>query len=302
MTKGWKIVYNQDTMSSRLVHLRLVFLVFGFLGVITLPSHPVLAVDAPDANWIPWEDEETIRRLQYPELYPPELLLPDLRTLPPTDLLLQILRGQGLTRLRFTNTIWNNGPGDLDMRAAPFPLPGAVQVSQVIRRTDDSEMFQPAGVFDYHDVHAHWHWEGFSVYQVWSLTPTGRLDQVVASSDKVGYCLLDMAPYPGSDAPPFPDGMTPSTRAQYGGCIWTHQGISAGWIDAYRSNIGGQYVDITGLPDGVYALQSTVDPENIIREGDETNNGAVVYFRLAGEMLEVLGEVYHPPLPGVEPR
>lgn len=265
-------------------------------------AREVHAVSIPTPDFVPLEDTETIRRLQFPELYPPDPILPDLRTLPPTDIQLEILRGLGVTRIRFTNTIWNSGPGDLEMRAAPFPLPGAVQVSQVIPLSDGTFIYRDAGVFDYHDVHEHWHWEGFSVYQVWSLTPDGMLNEVVAASDKVGYCLLDMAPYPGADAPPFPEGMAPSAHAQYGGCVWTRQGISAGWIDAYRSYIGGQFVVITGLPDGVYALQAIVDPGDIIEEGDETNNGGLVYFRLEGETLEVVGEAYHPPEPGVEPR
>ncbi|HLF90042.1 MAG TPA: lysyl oxidase family protein [Anaerolineales bacterium] len=276
----------------------------ALLNIATLPrpipenAHPFLA----QSEWIPLEDETFIQRLQYPEKFPPALHLPDLRSLPPTDLLLQILRGQGITRLRFTNTIWNSGPGALEMRAAPFPLPGAVQVFQVILRTDGTSIFQNAGLFDYHDVHGHWHWDGFSIYQVWSLTPGGALDQLVASSDKVGYCLIDMEPYPDTDAPPFPEGITPPAERQYTGCIWTYQGISAGWIDSYKSQIGGQYVDITGLPNGVYALQSIVDPDNIIREGDDTNNAVVVYFRLEGERLIVLGERYELPEPGQMPR
>lgn len=273
----------------------------GLVGVLLWPRG-ILANSQPDQGFVPLEDQATIHRLQFPEQYPPELILPDLRTLPPSELQLEILRGLDMTRIRFTNTIWNSGPGDLEMRAAPFPLPGAVQVTQVIHRTNDTTIYQSAGLFDYHDVHAHWHWDGFSSYRVWSLSSIGALDRVVASSDKVGYCLLDMAPYPGTDAPLFPEGTAPAARPQYGGCVWTRQGISAGWIDAYRSYIGGQFVVITGLPDGVYALQSVVDPDNIIEEGDETNNGAVVYFRLEGEMLEVLGEVYYPPKPGIESR
>lgn len=284
--------------------MKLRFSAIVWLGLVAVLIWPrgILANSLSDQGFVPLEDQATIHRLQFPEQYPPGLILPDLRTLPPTELQLEILRGLDMTRIRFTNTIWNSGPGDLEMRAAPFPLPGAVQVSQVIRRTDATILYQSAGLFDYHDVHEHWHWEGFSSYRVWALTPTGVLDRVVASSDKVGYCLLDMVPYPGTDAPPFPEGMAPAPHPQYGGCVWSRQGISAGWIDAYRSYIGGQFVVITGLPDGVYTLQSVVDPENIIEEGDETNNGSVVYFRLIGETLEVLEEVYHPPKPGMEPR
>jgi hypothetical protein len=268
---------------------------FFITAIYSRPSLAFQSEDRPVTDWVPVEDEEAIRRLQFPELYPPAALLPDLRTLPPTDLLLQILRGQGITRLRFTNTIWNSGPGHLEMRAAPIPLPGTVKVFQYIYRDDGSTIFQDAGLFAFHDVHGHWHWDGFGIYRVWSLTPEGGLDQVIASSDKVGYCLIDMAPYQGDDAPVFPEGLVPPVGRQYTGCIWTYQGISAGWIDSYKSHIGGQFVDITGLPSGVYALESTVDPDNIIREWDDGNNRAVVYFLLVGETVTVLGESYTPP-------
>ena len=286
----YNISVNLPHKSFRLAGLILVSL----LSLANLPPFGVAAT-ASAWEWIPVEDKTPTPHLQIPDLYVPQLILPDLRTLPPTDLLLQIVRGQGITRLRFTNTIWNSGPGHLEMRAVPFPLPGAVHVSQIILDEDGGEHFHEAGVFDYHDVHEHWHWEGFSLYKVWSLTPEGGLSEIVASSDKIGYCLLDMTPYPGTDAPPFPEGMAPAPHAQYGGCIWTRQGISAGWIDSYESHIGGQYVDITGLPDGVYALESVVDPDNIILEGDDMNNGARVYFRLTEETVIVIGETYTPP-------
>ncbi|MCI0526164.1 MAG: hypothetical protein L0Y56_01740, partial [Nitrospira sp.] len=179
--------------------VRLIWVVLAEMAILlnlaALPGPELIEDGTLSGGWIPIEDEEIIHKLQFPEMYPPVLYLPDLRTLPPTNLLLQILRGQGVTRLRFTNTIWNSGPGDLEMRAKPFPVPGAVHVSQYILREDGEGVLQEAGVFDYHDIHGHWHWEGFSIYQIWSLTPAGNLNRIVASSDKVGYCLIDMAPY-----------------------------------------------------------------------------------------------------------
>lgn len=248
--------------------------------------------DAHDPDWVPLEEEAAIHELQYPELHPPVPYLPDLRTLPPTDLLLQILRGQGVTRLRFTNTIWNSGPGHLELRATPSPLPGVVHVAQFILLSDGSAVQHAAGLFDFHEAHGHWHWVGFSVYQVWSVGSDGQLDELVASSDKVGYCLIDVAPYEGEQAAAHLNGPPAPLVRYYTGCVWQQQGISAGWTDSYKSHIGGQFVDITLLSAGVYALKSIVDPDNLIREVDDENNGAVVYFRLEGEKLEVLGERY----------
>ena len=188
---------------------------------------------------------------------------------------------------------WNSGPGDLEMKASPFVLPGAVQVFQVVENEDGTEFSNTAGLFDFHETHKHWHWVGFSVYRVWSLTPDGNLSEIVSSSDKVGYCLLDLDPYTGADAPLFP-GLQPAVRPQFGGCDWTRQGISAGWIDSYKSHVDGQYVIVTDLPDGVYALESVVDPDDIIAEADEDNNGALVYFLLEGEEVMEIGDTFVP--------
>jgi hypothetical protein len=46
-------------------------------------------------------------------------------------------------------------------------------------------------------------------------------------------------------------------------------------------------VDISHLPDGLYALKSSADPRNLLRETDERNNSALVYFVLRQESIRV---------------
>ncbi len=227
--------------------------------------------------------------------------LPDLRTLPPSELELQIL-GSRIKRLRFTNTIWNGGPGDLDMRASIIDELGVVQVTQYLWRQDGSSEKQQAGVFDFHAAHGHWHWEGFSIYRVWSLDRNGSPMEVVASSDKIGYCLIDVDRYRGTQASPFLSEQDVSEGRQYTGCNWARQGLSAGWTDSYRAHLAGQFVEVGHLSTGTYALQSVVDPDNIIRELNESNNAVRLYFRLGDEGLEVLGERYFPATPLVDYR
>jgi hypothetical protein len=224
---------------------------------------------------------------------PSALILPDLRTLTPFDLQLQVLQGSGVRRLRFANTIWNSGPGDLDLHAAPFTLPGGVRVFQNIPTNDGDSVTLEAGVFDFHPAHGHWHWEGFGLYQVLAVSETGQAGQVVAQSDKVGYCLIDVDPMPGPEevADPF-----------YTSCVWTRQGITAGWTDTYEAHIGGQFVDVSALPDGLYILRSTVDPDNIILELDDGNNSAQVFFYLYDEEIFVMGADYVQPKPMPGPQ
>ena len=47
-------------------------------------------------------------------------------------------------------------------------------------------------------------------------------------------------------------------------------------------------MDITDLPDGVYALRSTVDPDQQLLEMDARNNAGITYFELSASDLEML--------------
>jgi hypothetical protein len=49
-------------------------------------------------------------------------------------------------------------------------------------------------------------------------------------------------------------------------------GISVGWADVYARNLSGQWIDVTGLADGQYWLESEIDPFNLLDETDDTNN------------------------------
>jgi hypothetical protein len=270
--------------------------------MIPTPAAAVEVILPSGSEIIPLEDTQDILKMQYPQRYPPPILLPDLRTLAPGDLQLEILRGSGVTRLRFSNTILNSGSGPLELRGLLFSDNSYVKVTQQLYRSDGTSVNHQAGSFFYHDVHGHWHWEGFSIYQVWSVTDTGNLDQLLVSSDKVGYCLIDVALYQGDLTDVNSTDLNPPESRQYAGCTWSRQGLSPGWTDTYRFHIAGQYVDITDLPDEMYALVSIVDPDGVIQEADYNNNDAIVYFRLNGNQLEVLGERFPHLPPGFSPR
>lgn len=136
-----------------------------------------------------------------------------------------------------------------------------------------------AGVFAFHLDHDHWHLGNFALCEVWSLDSDGELDEVVAVTDKVSYYLMDETRSDLPNAYPEPT---------YTLCDQTIQGISPGWIDTYEHNTPGQIVDITDLPDGVYALRSTVDPDDQLREMDNSNNAGTVYFKLGASDLQML--------------
>ena len=43
-----------------------------------------------------------------------------------------------------------------------------------------------------------------------------------------------------------------------------------------------EYIDVKGLADGLYLLQTVADPDNLLVESSESNNCGGVYIRLHG--------------------
>ncbi|MGH2621560.1 MAG: lysyl oxidase family protein [Anaerolineales bacterium] len=206
------------------------------------------------------------------------LLLPDLITLTPSSL--YITRSNNTSLLRLTNSVWNAGYGPLELWGRIGEDPGTHSVVQRIFQADSEYQERVVGEFIFHPGHNHWHLESFSLYELWSLSERGTLDRVAATSDKVSYCLRDIHRVPHPDQAP---------RMGYGTCTYGRQGLSVGWADVYDHYLPGQSIDISGLPDGVYALISTADPYNLIQESDETNNAAVIYLEIAGTLVSILG-------------
>jgi hypothetical protein len=72
-----------------------------------------------------------------------------------------------------------------------------------------------------------------------------------------------------------------------GGCGWdspqlltVDEGISVGYGDDYAANLEGQYLPLTGVPDGRYELIHRVNADRRLLERDSGNNAASVRLRL----------------------
>ena len=59
------------------------------------------------------------------------------------------------------------------------------------------------------------------------------------------------------------------------------QGVTPGWANVYDWFLPDQYIEVTGVPDGVYLLETIADPDSTILEAEESNNCGAVYVRLA---------------------
>lgn len=206
-----------------------------------------------------------------------QLALPDLQTLPPTGFRVSYLTG-GRRVLRFSNTAWNGGRGPLELSGEVNLEIGQIEVRQHLTIAADTGVDLLVGHFLWHPYHNHWHLDAFALYELWTLTPHGELDSLVSSSSKLSYCMIDTDIID-------PDLAGPSPSRSYRGCGRLRQGLSPGWGDEYRSHLEGQYVNISRLPDGVYALVSTANPSATLFEADYANNSAVSYVRLVGDRV-----------------
>lgn len=236
---------------------------------ITLSPTPTLApiAAAPEPS----------RELRRPTI-DTSLILPDLRMLPPSHLVIEITPADERL-LRLTTLIINWGPGKLEVLGKSDATTARTVVMQHVYRANGAYDERAAGIFLFHITHNHWHVEDFANYQVWSLTPEGKPAEIVARSDKISFCLRDTGRSTLEVAPEEP---------QYTECEAELQGMSAGWIDAYEWDTPGQTIDITALSDGVYALVSVVDPSNRLLELDENNNDVTIYFLLREDSVEIL--------------
>ena len=208
------------------------------------------------------------------------MYLPDLRTLPLSDLHIQLMAG-GRRFLRLENTIWNSGRGPLELTGEFNTLTSRTRVHQHIYTAEDDQHEILVGDFVWHPTHDHWHFDEFTLYELWTLTADNRQGQVVASSDKLSYCVMD------TDVVD-PDHPHVSLRQGYSGCGQRLQGLSVGWGDTYKSTIDGQALDLTRLPDGFYALISTVNPNAVILEEDYSNNSTRLYLEILRDRLRVV--------------
>lgn len=140
----------------------------------------------------------------------------------------------GLRRLLvFDTAILNAGDGDL----------------VVGDRADPNNIY--ANLFEYAPCHGHFHINDFSQYE---LLRADNLSFVVAGH-KLGFCFRDNLQYSSGE---------PSR-----GYICANQGITSGWADLYGHQLDGQWIDITGVPEGDYLVRVSINVSGSFDEGQD---------------------------------
>jgi hypothetical protein len=141
-----------------------------------------------------------------------------------------VVGGTGYRRiLRFDTVLMNSGDADL----------------VVGDRSDPNNPY--AEWFVFAPCHGHYHIRDFSVYEL--LTPDGSL---VVAGHKQGFCMEDSFKYDGGKSNGYNCGF---------------QGITSGWGDWYYKQLTGQWIDITGVPEGDYIVRVTINAAGTFDEG-----------------------------------
>jgi hypothetical protein len=191
--------------------------------------------------------------------------------------------------LRFDLGAANVGTGPLEARLRATDLGGEARFRQRVHAADGSWRESAVGRAELHATHGHIHYESLASFALHAYDEKrGVLGEAVREGRKLGFCVADLG---------LVDLGLPGTvgRAYFGeGCFtpdgdgdyW--MGISAGWTDVYWWQLPDQYIEVTGIADGTYALVATANPDGTLIEADGTNNASFTAFRLEGDVLHLL--------------
>lgn len=220
-----------------------------------------------------------------------EIQLPNLTPRRPYN----IHSGAGMTSkgpaLRFSLATINRNPYSLDVQGIGVPVADGdpVPATQCVQWAARACLARTeVGSFIWHEPHKHWHFDGFARYELHRMRgrrPDMRASAVVGTGRKVSFCLEDTEPASGEIDPQ----SLPQEPPLYDQCSPVMQGISPGWADVYDSTVEGQEVPLARVPDGVYALVITVNPDRTLRESTYADNVTWLRVRIAryGKYTEV---------------
>ena len=264
----------------------------------TLTSGATAAVAAPECDNIGDCDIEDVDDLLLPDLvgYPHEFSMTEVVVAPD---------GTVLHALRFGGYVTNLGDGPLDLKGNPQLADSADLTSHDVWQralTIDGDwvnLTKPPIKFETADGHNHFHLMGIVEYSLWD--PSGTVE--IRSGAKVGFCLVDILERPDLHPNPGPERYKQSNsdnlwcQAGRPGAKMLRMGISEGWQDIYSFSATFQWIDVSDVRPGYYRVGQRADPDNVIVESDETNNG----LALSQGLHVVPGYIARPETVRVEP-
>ncbi|HEX6388107.1 MAG TPA: hypothetical protein VFZ89_01625 [Solirubrobacteraceae bacterium] len=216
----------------------------------------------------------------------PTLLCPNLVMRTPSHL--HLLRTPKRRLLATANAIVNVGPGPLRVRATRIGSSRDLRARQIIRGVSPRRdiVLPPSGEVYFYDTRTrgrYWKFEDAAGFELWSLDAAGNPVRVRRRSPKIYYCFRDLfrvkrldtgEPYTNS-----PRRRVYPACSTRGGITRVRLGTSVGWVDYYPWHYPQNYINVTGLR-GCYLYVHRADPENRLREADESDNASARVVRL----------------------
>ncbi|MBL8064488.1 MAG: pre-peptidase C-terminal domain-containing protein [Chthonomonadaceae bacterium] len=173
----------------------------------------------------------------------------------------------GTKALRFPTASVNYGPGRLELRGGE--VSGNQQrVYQRVYRSDNTTYDRAAGWFIYHPSHGHIHFESWTQFILRKRNKDNGVGEIVGTGAKTSFCILEIVEWDNTLG-------GHNTQPSYSSCGQL-QGLRPGWADVYGSSLDGQYINLTGIPDGEYWLEGFIDPNGQVIETNEANNHVLV--------------------------
>jgi hypothetical protein len=166
-------------------------------------------------------------------------------------------------------------------------------MQQVVHWSDGHVTYRNAGPCTFHLQHAHFHYQNMGRYYLYPVNRAGRREPFpVVQSKKVGFCAIDVD-YFGfgrADSAPrthsFPTCNVPSETTPTG--VWEYMGIGRGWGDVYTWDLPSQYLEISGVPDGVYDVVSVANPDHGVLVQTHSGEVSATRVRLTGTTVKVI--------------
>jgi hypothetical protein len=208
--------------------------------------------------------------------------LPDLIALPAHGLMTEANPDNGHDYLDFAATIWNAGPGTLDVEGFRSGTAPVMEARQFMFQRGHPPTSETIGRFEFdtRPGHNHWHLEDVAQYDL-----LGAHGKHIVRSGKQSFCL---APTDPIDLTRVGALWQPDKVGLYSACptdqsIWLRETLPAGWGDTYVQAKAGQSFDITRVPNGRYLVRVTTNPRHRIIETTGANNSALVGIELGGQ-------------------
>ena len=192
----------------------------------------------------------------------------------------------GRLLLRFNGYVTNApGVGPLEIRASDPDRPRGTmrRVEQWANvtapgaggaRVSPPRGVAPTVVFENNDDHNHYHLKNAAEYSLWAGDPASDPAAArvsLAQKTEAGFCIEDTDPS-GGDYNINTHNFCWQDEDRRGQSTLV-MGISSGFRDVYPSTLSFQWVDISRVAPGEYFLASRTDPDNVLAEVREDNNG-----------------------------